>query len=111
MGTIRILNHGSTNKCFEKLALQDDLLAVMDIVWLKTKFLEHGLLSLLFMLLLFFFIRTRVALISIPSRLGLLLVLNIVQMVELVHIVGSQQSEMVLLTLIINPVELGEGAV
>ena len=95
---ILILGVSRPHNCFEELPLQDYLAFVMDVIRGDSQ------LSVQSSSILFLFSVVVVGALF-PEGVGLLLV-AVVEVVELAHLVVEQESEVVLATLVVDPVEL-----
>lgn len=92
------LDRSRSDDGLEELSLQDDLLLVMDVIWLDAQLLVQ-LSGALF--LLFFVFRRLITIGIVRSR-----VLGIVKVIKLAHLVAHQQRKVVFLAGVVDSVEL-----
>lgn len=109
-----VLNIGSSNDCLEELALKDDLGWSMNILSLNAELVDE--LSVVFLILNFVFLTEIVLIVNVLHHtlnviVTACLAIDSVNQVEFADFVRTEKGEMVLLSLVVDSVELGEGGV
>ena len=105
---VSILHASGTHDSLEELTLKDYFSARVDIVWLDAQ----ALVELFKVLLLFFVLRAARIIISLFGSLNVcFLALGSVDEVELVHLAGTDQGEVVLAALVVDTIELRHAAI